>query len=151
MYFWGVDGRLEVGDEIVAVNSKSLQKLKHSDAVYLLKTEGPQVILTIRSNPVLRGGHINLIHFHLHCHPLQICLLKMHQKTHSFIPVMTEMKNTGHSHKVGAKKLINKLAGHIMSGKKSLSIRCIQVLLILSSKYNLITRFTEASSVWWYN
>ena len=54
------DGKLDVGDEIMAVNSKSLHKLKHSDAVHLLKTEGPHVTLTIRSNPVLRGNHISL-------------------------------------------------------------------------------------------
>ena len=54
--FVNTDGKLEVGDEIMAVNSKSLQKLKHSDAVHLLKTEGPHVTLTIRSNPVLRGN-----------------------------------------------------------------------------------------------
>ena len=50
-----IDGKLDVGDELISVNSKSLQNLKHSDAVRLLKTEGPQVILTIRSNQVLRG------------------------------------------------------------------------------------------------
>lgn len=43
----------------MAVNSKSLQKLKHSDAVCLLKAEGPHVILTIRSNPVLQGRQPN--------------------------------------------------------------------------------------------
>lgn len=53
-----VDGELEVGDEIMTVNSKNLQKLKHLDAVCLLKTEGPHVTLTIRSNPVLRGRFI---------------------------------------------------------------------------------------------
>jgi len=50
------DGKLDVGDEIMAVNSKGLQNLKHCDAVRLLKTEGPQVTLAIRSNPVLRGN-----------------------------------------------------------------------------------------------
>ena len=53
-----IDGKLDVGDELISVNSKSLQNLKHSDAVRLLKTEGPQVILTIRSNQVLRGREL---------------------------------------------------------------------------------------------
>ena len=53
-----VDGKLDIGDELMAVNSKNLQNLKHTDAVHLLKTEGPQVILTIRSNPVLRGNPV---------------------------------------------------------------------------------------------
>ena len=54
LHLWA-DGKLDIGDELMAVNSKNLKNLKHSDAVHLLKTEGPQVTLTIRSNPVLRG------------------------------------------------------------------------------------------------
>ena len=50
-----VDGKIDVGDEIVAVNSKNLIGLKHSEAVHLLKTEGPNVVLTMRANPALRG------------------------------------------------------------------------------------------------
>lgn len=71
------DGKLEVGDEIMAVNSKSLQKLKHSDAVHSLKIEGPQVTLTIRSNPVLRGNLINNYNAYNEMTYTQICLLKM--------------------------------------------------------------------------
>jgi len=50
-----IDGKIDVGDEIVAVNSKNLIGLKHSEAVHLLKTEGPNVVLTMRANPTLRG------------------------------------------------------------------------------------------------
>ncbi|KAI1295362.1 Disks large 1 tumor suppressor protein [Halotydeus destructor] len=65
------DGRLDVGDKLVAVNGENLEAVTHEDAVAVLKSASDRVVLTlIKSQPPQMSGHsTSNSHYSTHSQP----------------------------------------------------------------------------------
>lgn len=82
-----VDGRLDVGDKLVAVNGKNLEAVSHDIAVETLKSTGDRVVLTVIKQA-------NCIPRHASHSPLPSSLYSTQQVMHSS-PGQTVSSNAG--------------------------------------------------------
>ncbi|XP_051772455.1 synaptojanin-2-binding protein [Ctenopharyngodon idella] len=51
-----LDGRLQEGDKIIAINGQKLENLSHGAAVELFRSAGEDVHLRIQQRPILQNG-----------------------------------------------------------------------------------------------
>lgn len=51
-----LDGRMQEGDKILAINGRKLDNLSHSEAVELFRSAGEDVHLRVQQRPVVQNG-----------------------------------------------------------------------------------------------